>query len=746
VRKLNVICGLLLCCTPAWSQNLSTATQKSADNTIDKRADKIEPQKVTINAAQTDIAASRDFAAGKLIIGRQRIADSGLQNAAEMLKREPAVTVGKDGQIGLLGLPGYTQILLNGQNPVGRNPLDMDLSEIERIEIIKSATAQTGPFGIAGSINIITRKIARTKSQQVSAGVKDAAGAYGVNGAWSINEASLDSPWQSRLSVSVDRRHDKNPFVFVQNEGDSEQKAPAQFQGQGRTENILEGLSIESNFAYRFNTENTLSFNPSANYLKLDTQNEEDRYYANGTLWQILGNSNTKLLMLSAPLSWSRQVGEDGQLKVDVSASRNQVLTSSDSRNRLNAPSPMTSHSLSEDNTDTNTYRLNVNYVQSMEGGHELTTGLNWTKKVQNSTNHYWLNGRPDVSLAQFGAANRLDNAALRLFIQDEWRMNKTTAFNAGMSGEDSASDIREGPLVSRAHYRVWSPTFHFSKKVPGDIKRQFRLSLAKSFKAPYASSLMLRPNVNVLAPCSSYLVCPQNSLDTTDSAGNPGLQAERALALNLSYEHGLSDDSQIGFEVYARQIEQQFGRAISLETVAWSTLPRYVSRPVNIGDAQIVGASVDWTLALRDAWQTAPKIEVRGSVGRAHSVVSNLPAPYNHLEGQTPWRAKLGMTYDVTGVPLKINVDANWLPGDWIRNNLVQKTYESRHASYSANATWTASKTMKWIMSLNNLFAPTKYGIKEYIFEGNSGQKFIQRQSEKTSYTQLSVRVEIKL
>lgn len=52
-------------------------------------------QQVVVNGSQTDIEASRDFVAGKLIIGRKQIADSGLQNVSEILKREPAVSVGK---------------------------------------------------------------------------------------------------------------------------------------------------------------------------------------------------------------------------------------------------------------------------------------------------------------------------------------------------------------------------------------------------------------------------------------------------------------------------------------------------------------------------------------------------------------------------------------------------------------------------------------------------------------------------
>lgn len=725
-------------CVPAWSQGLQAPVSQSRINEpVDSG-----PQKVIVNAAQTDLEASRDFAAGKLIIGRKRIAESGLQNAAELLKREPSVTVGKDGQISLLGLPGYTQILLNGQKPDGRSPLEIDLSDIERIEIMKSSTAQTGPFGIAGTINLITRKLERKRFQQFSAGAQKATGAYGVNAAWSLNEASMESPWQWRVSVTADRRHNESPISFVQNETDSTQKSLVRFRGTGQLIDALEAVSLVSGIIYRINAENTISFDPAVNYLRSDDQNQAQRQYVNGQRWDITNDSMTELEMTSVPIAWTRQIGEGGQLKVDAKLSRNKVLVKSSNRNLWSPPFQKLNRSLNEDDSRSDIYRLNIQYKQSLDGGHEVMSGLTWTKKEQSSSNHYWFNGQPDLSLAQFGDASYIDNAALRFFIQDEWRVNKTVALNVGLSGEDSVSHIKEGPFVSQPKYRVWSPSLHVSKKLPNDNQRQFRFSIARNFKAPDTNSLMLRPIVNTLAPCSSYLDCPRNSLDTTDSAGNSGLQAERALSLNFSYEHGLSDESQISFEAYTRLIEQKFGREISLEAVAWSNQLRYVNRPVNFGDARIVGASVDWSLALRDMWKVAPKIEIRGSVGRAHSVVSNLPSPYNRLDGQTPWRAKLGMTYDVAGIPLKVNVDANWLPGDWIRNNLVQKTYESRHASYSANVIWTASKTMKWSMSLNNLFAPTRSSIREYQSESD----LIQRHTEKSSYTKFSVRLELKL
>jgi outer membrane receptor for ferrienterochelin and colicin len=100
-----------------------------------------------VNGSQTDIEASQDFVAGKVIIGRKQIEQSGLQNVTEILKRDPVITLGKDGRISLLGLPGYTQILLDGRAPMGKSPLELDLSQVDKIEIIKSTTAETGPSG-----------------------------------------------------------------------------------------------------------------------------------------------------------------------------------------------------------------------------------------------------------------------------------------------------------------------------------------------------------------------------------------------------------------------------------------------------------------------------------------------------------------------------------------------------------------------------------------------------------------------
>ena len=66
---------------------------------------------------------------------------------------------GRGGAIRLRGLgSGYTQILLDGERVPAAFSLDsLAPEQIERIEILRAPTAETGARAIAGTINIVTR-------------------------------------------------------------------------------------------------------------------------------------------------------------------------------------------------------------------------------------------------------------------------------------------------------------------------------------------------------------------------------------------------------------------------------------------------------------------------------------------------------------------------------------------------------------------------------------------------------------
>ena len=110
-----------------------------------------------------DVQERRNSTAAKIIIGRDEIDRFGDSTLGDVLKRLPGVTIqgrpGRGGAIRLRGLGnGYTQILLDGERvPPGFSLDSLTPDQIERIEILRAPTAETGARAIAGTINIITR-------------------------------------------------------------------------------------------------------------------------------------------------------------------------------------------------------------------------------------------------------------------------------------------------------------------------------------------------------------------------------------------------------------------------------------------------------------------------------------------------------------------------------------------------------------------------------------------------------------
>jgi iron complex outermembrane receptor protein len=121
-------------------------------------------QRVEVTGGRSDTELRRQSTAAKIVIGRDEIERQGDSTLGEILKRLPGVTLGgppgRGGQIRFRGLgAGYTQILLDGQRvPPGFQIDSISPEQIERIEILRAPTAETGARAIGGTINIITRE------------------------------------------------------------------------------------------------------------------------------------------------------------------------------------------------------------------------------------------------------------------------------------------------------------------------------------------------------------------------------------------------------------------------------------------------------------------------------------------------------------------------------------------------------------------------------------------------------------
>ena len=118
----------------------------------------------------------RQSTAAKIVIGREELDKQGDGTLGEVLKRLPGVTIqgapGRGGAIRMRGLGGgYTQILLDGQRvPPGFSVESLTPEMVEKVEIMRAPTAETGARAIAGTINIILREGQRANPDDLKVG------------------------------------------------------------------------------------------------------------------------------------------------------------------------------------------------------------------------------------------------------------------------------------------------------------------------------------------------------------------------------------------------------------------------------------------------------------------------------------------------------------------------------------------------------------------------------------------------
>lgn len=700
--KIRVCCLLL---APLAVQ--ANAMQSEAQNSAPSAVTEIE-----VKGNKGELEETRDLVAGKIIIDQKRIEDSGAKSVNQVLRGEPAITVSKDGLLGLMGLPGYTQILVDGKPADAGDPLDLNVLQVQRIEIIKSATAVTGPFGIAGTINIVRKNIARKASTQIQIGGESARAAYDASATWMTNDVSRDTPLSYNLYLTAERAGKTSPTSYVQTSTSKLRTVTGESELQ-KHDSTLIGRGM---FSIKLDADHKLTWEPSFFYFRPVTHSTETRTAADQIDVALENATQSSLKSVSLPLSWDWRFDEDSALKTKL----NTILVGTDLTSSLDEYTAINGvHTRSQSRQSrSRTHSFDIDYTNSVARGHDISAGARAVYNQHKNNYAEFIDGSPDFSRAILGNRNLSRVTRYQLFVQDDWRISKSLAAGAGLNVEHRVYEIDEVAKQNYPTFTMWSPTIHIAKKIDARGYQQLRLSLARTFQPPNIDQMLLRPYINQLAPCYLYHACVPNGFETADRTGNPFLQPERSMGVNLSYSLKLSKASEFMIELYTRDIANKMGWQTGFELVAWSDQPRYILRPVNLGPAKVRGTNVTGRVALEDLWHNAPALTLTSSIGFASSEISNISGSDNRIYGQLPWRAKVGAAYTAKVLPLKINLDANWLPSDWVRNNTRLRSYEASKFTVNANAGWKFAEGTNLVLGLENFGSKTTRKIDEY--QGN--------------------------
>lgn len=179
------------------------------------------------------------------------------------------------------------------------------------------------------------------------------------------------------------------------------------------------------------------------------------------------------------------------------------------------------------------------------------------------------------------------------LWAQNEWELPARTTLTAGLRGEQLRTRSDDPLLLTARDARFLQPSLH--SRTPVTENLQWRLNLARVTRLPTVWDLVARTN-------PSY---GQNTLSNPDYAGNPDLRPEVAWSLDTGWEQRLSQQGQLGLNLFVRRLGDTLATLTTLRNGRW------VQTRANVGDAMVwgleadvksgltgVGLGRDWTLS----------------------------------------------------------------------------------------------------------------------------------------------------
>ena len=199
-----VIAALVVSVGQAFAQPAVGSSGSASSPSLGHQLERVE---ITGSTRGTDERANSITT--RIVVNRDEISKNGDRALTDVLRRLPGVTVTNQesgSQIRMRGLgAGYTQIQVDGVIVGPTFSIDsLSPETIERIEIIRAATAESGAQAIAGTINIVLRQTSHKTSSdfKLSVGTENARPNYGLS-------ASFDNKFEQLtylLAASLDRR------------------------------------------------------------------------------------------------------------------------------------------------------------------------------------------------------------------------------------------------------------------------------------------------------------------------------------------------------------------------------------------------------------------------------------------------------------------------------------------------------------------------------------------------------------
>ncbi|MBL8520081.1 MAG: TonB-dependent receptor [Betaproteobacteria bacterium] len=693
---------LLLAAVPALAQ--TDATKKEPPKPLPK-TDKVQKVEEVEVKASSAVDERREDTATKIVVTAEEINKFGDTQVLDVMKRLPGVTV-TNNQIRMRGLgAGYTQILIDGERPPPGFTLEqLSPTLIERIEIIRAATAEFSTQSIAGTVNIVLKK-------KVSFSQKELRGNYASGSFFKFmgsNFVIADKVGDLGYTINGWGGRNTNTYPFMTTEQGFD-AAGTRIMNRA-TESFSDGSGSHAGLSPRLNLSlkggDSLNWQAVVNGWRGDGVNTFRYVLAEGIpvpSFSSAGRYRYEGSFARTEANWIKKVGDGGKLdtKFSVQYNRNENENFNDGFNAQNQQN-VARYNLTDGSEKGWTFTGKLSLP--LGDGHSFVTGWDVGKNVRDENNI-----QRDTAFAGVLPAIPAFNSAAdyeatleksAAFVQDEWNVTKNWSLYLGLRWEGLTTKSTGSNFDAvKSRYEVWSPILQTLYRLSNRKGEQLRLALTRTYKAPGTQQLIPRRFTVI-----------DNTPTTPDFSGNPDLQPELATGIDAAYEKFWDKGASMSFAVSARRINDYMRQGLRFINNRW------VQLPVNDGHADTKSIEFDAKFPLQLFMPGAPPIDARFNMNKNWSSVDSIPGPNNRLDSQTPFSATLGLDYRMHGGMITAGGSLTYKQGGEVRTSTNQSRFITAKKDMDVYVLWKALPKLQLRLTLSNVLTPSEINRSAYF------------------------------
>jgi outer membrane receptor for ferrienterochelin and colicins len=711
-RHTYIVFAASLC---AFSAQAQEAEKPAVTSAAQKKTPELTIQKAEVKGALSTYDARRNDTATKIVVTETEIQKNGDTAIEDVLKRLPGITVNNGIRMRGLG-NGYTQILLNGEpTPPGFTIESLSPDMIERIEIIRAATAEFSTQAIAGTINVITKRTVKVqqhlvklngqhdgdnKNANFSLQSSDKIGdiSYALGGATGFGE------W-GRPTIQTDVGKDQTGAVtrdrITRNGGD------------GR----YTYLNASPRVNWTVDPQNTISSQTFINFSRSNGKGSRETDVKVGApppLVKTYSVNESETTSVNQDFNWLRKL-ENG--KFDVKAGFNYNHRNTRNIGDQYDPSGVLALQYNSQNNDTDRgYSSNGKYTASLIEDHSFDLGWNLAYSKRGEDRIDVQSSQTNLPLDNINTTYDADVTRLAFYGQDEWSITDKLSTYVGMRWEGiqtKASATGFDEITNKSS--VLSPLFQTLWKLPNSKGDQVRLAISRTYKAPSTYSLLPRK-----------FTSRENTITSPDYEGNPNVKPELAWGLDLGFEHFMQDGALISTSAFTRRISDIMRQQTTQIGERW------VSRLNNRGTANTRGVEMDAKLPLRAFWRKAPAIDLRVNMTRTWSTLDSVPGPNNRLDSQTPFSGNVGIDYKTESSGFSTGGNFNFKNAGLVAISDTQTNYKIPTRWLDLYALWKLDLKQQIRLSASNALHQDTFN--QNLYEDSKGSSIVSNYSSSSA------------